>query len=344
MFRVKIKPLEPLLLRGPGEFDPFVRGTTSVARSESLPSPSTIAGLVISLLLKGPVGRAADWGGYVERMKELLSSTGVEWIRGPYFMRGESAYYPFLIEGRARLFEACGLLSRLSKLLEGEGDIQLFEDVLKELDENVDQIEPLVVQRVGTALTSRSGGKVVREGYLYGASLVGYGDAEIVVEVGARVDLGVLNNRVAVLGGEQRKVLVRVEAIRNGQNADSIAWLAGSFQSGPALLLSPLVLSGGLKNRIVLEGVGSSGGLVLRYGRLGVKGLGFSVLEKRRKPLYPLVTAGSILVIDKVVGDARAYGAYAAFQEKELDGTAEVLGRIGYGSFVPVSQPGCKDG
>ncbi len=47
---IGLKPLEPLMLRSSGEFDPSSRGVFAYASSLLLPRPSTFAGLLCSLI------------------------------------------------------------------------------------------------------------------------------------------------------------------------------------------------------------------------------------------------------------------------------------------------------
>ncbi|MEM4563666.1 MAG: type III-B CRISPR module-associated Cmr3 family protein, partial [Thermofilum sp.] len=80
VYQVRVKPLEPLMLRGPGEFDPSARGVSASAVSQAFLAPSTVAGLLTSLLLQQPVKPVSSWMCYVERMLNLLNGLGIKWI------------------------------------------------------------------------------------------------------------------------------------------------------------------------------------------------------------------------------------------------------------------------
>ena len=326
---VKIAVIEPLMLRGPGEFDPSARGVTSGAQSLSWPSPSTLAGFLLSQLVRQVPGRAPSWGALLEKYEELMSGAGLRWIRGPYFISEKERVYVPLLLGEAFLVD----WNQLS---------YYFGDLLKSLEEGrVGEVAEklrrhrLPVQhqeRVGISLRSREGVKAVREGFLYSATFACFPRGSFAVEVGAESEPA-LSGRVSTFGGESRIVQVQV----GGE-----PWLSemlSSFTGGYAILLSPLVIPATLELDEKSGTITANGIKIAKLvtGRIGAKGLGYAIAERTRKPVYPAVLEGSILYFESCSGDAKAYGAYACIpglQKGGLWDIARVLGTLGFGSFA----------
>jgi hypothetical protein len=150
--------------------------------------------------------------------------------------------------------------------------------------------EPILVysQRTGTALRTRDEGvKGVREGFLYTESLVAVRRGFFAVEAQASPSIQNLSGRALKLGGEGRIARVKIDEdmqLVNGLKA---------FKEGYAVLLSPFLM---LETPDIE--VSEERGLVVTYkgmdievpmGRVDVKGLGFSVNERRRKPMLPAI-------------------------------------------------------
>ncbi|MEM2275187.1 MAG: type III-B CRISPR module-associated Cmr3 family protein, partial [Thermofilum sp.] len=208
VYQVRVKPLEPLMLRGPGEFDPSARGVSASAVSQAFLAPSTVAGLLTSLLLQQPVKPVSSWICYVERMLNLLNGLGIRWIRGPYLVRDSTPYVPIRVGGDFFFIDlkqlACHFRQELAKIEKGD-----LEDFMNRLRQEQNRAEPRLQERVGIALTAREGLKAAREGFLYTASYVSVHCDYIAVEVGldsARAPnlLVRLDGAAAAVGGESR--------------------------------------------------------------------------------------------------------------------------------------------
>ncbi|MEM1509192.1 MAG: type III-B CRISPR module-associated Cmr3 family protein [Thermofilaceae archaeon] len=335
IYQVRIKPMEPLLLRGPGEFDPSARGVSSSAISQTWPSPSTITGLLTSLLLQQLQPPVQSWSDYVKRMHGALDQVDIKWVRGPYFVRGSTHYVPLRIGGELYIVNLNQLREYFKENLEGIKDSnQESFDNLKErlLQSEGGFAKSRVIERIGIALTTREGVKTVSEGYLYTATYVALDCDWIGVEVGATPSILRLENVATALGGEQR--IARLEVAEPAENAMPLASMR--FTGGYALLLSPLVVAQPM--RIVRSGEGVQAEMnktpifKLVLGAAGLVGLGFSIAERSRKPVYPAVLEGSIIKFSKCCSYTEDLGAYACIPNPPP--LLGLLGRIGYGSLV----------
>ncbi|MEM4455333.1 MAG: type III-B CRISPR module-associated Cmr3 family protein [Thermofilaceae archaeon] len=336
VYQVRIKPLEPLMLRGPGEFDPSARGVSAAAVSQAFLAPSTVAGLLVSLLLRRPVEPVSDWMCYVDRMLELLNKLGIRWIRGPYLAQGSTPYVPIRAGGDLFFIDLHQLAYHFKRELANieKGDLEGFMSRLRQIQ---DRAEPRLQERVGIALTAREGLKAVREGFLYTASYVSVRCDYIAVEIGsdsgaAPGSLARLNGAAAAVGGEGR--VARLEVL--GVDGGVAELVAGSeFEGGYAVLLSPLVLRSPMRierkgGRVSVK-VGDKCFLELISGTVGLRGLGFSIAERSRKPVYPAILEGSIVKLCEGQRYTRDVGPYANVPGGAL---LELLGRIGYGSLA----------
>lgn len=338
---LKIRPLEPLLLRGPGEFDPSARGVSSFAASRTWPSPSTIAGLIISHLVSQLPGSSGDWNSYVDRSLSILDTLGIHWVRGPYFTkRAARPMVPFRTTEGLLLVDVHQLRYFFKKHEEGIAtgridSFKKFEEAIGKLPSG-DCFQPKLLDRIGISLSARVGSKAVREGYLYAASYVDLGGGSIAVEVGAANSLSKLNRAGVAFGGERRIAVVEVETADVNQR-----FASAEFTGGYALLLSPLVLPPPLKIlrngaslRVGLAGNPDDFILEIVLGGVGVTGLGFSLADRSRKPIYPAVLEGSIVKVSDRCPYTAQLGAYACLDDPTP--LITLLGRTGYGSMTRV--------
>ena len=89
---IKLRIVEPMMFRGPGEFDPSSRGLQSSAKSLLLPSPSTISGLLATIILHKKyippkTLRTDDW------VKEYLKILGDNFnLRGVFLFANGKEY------------------------------------------------------------------------------------------------------------------------------------------------------------------------------------------------------------------------------------------------------------
>ena len=104
LLTIKLKPLEPLMLRGAGEFDPSSRGVYTYASSLTLPRPGTFIGMLLSALI--PVEKqvhksclnADGWESLFEGCYDkLLNDVGIEAVRGPFMIKSSTVYIPLML-------------------------------------------------------------------------------------------------------------------------------------------------------------------------------------------------------------------------------------------------------
>jgi len=345
LLTLRLRPLEPLMLRGAGEFDPSSRGVYSYASSLILPRPSTMVGVLVSALLQGgSAGACVSASSWESVLKEcyirVFDECGIEALRGPYIVWRGTVYAPVLIEGRLALVDYKQVKYFL---LEEYGDVldQLFSRSgpaertvaamkLAERDLKGWAIPLERISLTGIHLKSRKGGggKVVEEGYIYTARLVPYPtDTEIVFYLLVRDPERVasrLRGNAVKLGGEGR--VVRIEVERTSEGPEALSSYMGVGGARYAILVSPMPLIGGPP--------------ALPYiGRYATVGLGFSLAKRRRKPILPCIAEGSIVRIDGYAkgvdwGDVLRYGLYGIAPRTGEDELLKHLGRLGYASFL----------
>jgi CRISPR-associated protein Cmr3 len=271
-----IKPLEPLMLRSSGEFDIETKGPASYAKSLLIPRPSTIAGMLASLLYKGVVKE--NW---IDEVKENMKP--INEICGPLLVKENYAYVPLRIGGVFTLIKA-----PLDKLSESIRDkiydiIKFYKDEDKEkidynkIDTEISELtrEDLssvvfIQPRLGIGLDRDK--KVTKEGMLYIANYVSI-DAEIhVILTGDKNEIKMaLDGKIAFLGGEGRIVKLSIldkETFNCSKNTNN------------GILLSPLPVNEA--NRFI--------------GELGIIGMGFDIRNKKRKEIVKAVLEGSIVM------------------------------------------------
>jgi CRISPR-associated protein Cmr3 len=334
--RVKVKPLEPLMLRGPGEFDPSARGVAASAWSLGWPSPSTFTGTLISELLseKAVSPPAHSWDDFIDKYTVLLHKAGVEWVRGPYLWDETSVYVPLTLDGKTfHVIDLNDLEYYLSNYLRKsyESFRRAVEERIREISRR--QARVARAERTGVALRVRSDGvKVVKEGFLYTETFTAlHSDACYVFEVKFSRDVENLRGRAVKFGGEGRIAKLLVD------EDDRLTEELKKFSEGYAVLLSPFLMV-----EPPSTCVNASGRVQIRYkgvelevviGRIGVKGLGFAVRENRRKPLLAAIMEGTIVRVQscRSAHELGLYGCISGLSREE-----ELLAKMGFGSFYPL--------
>jgi CRISPR-associated protein Cmr3 len=336
--RVKVKPLEPLMLRGPGEFDPSARGVAASARSLGWPSPSTFTGTLISELLSGKAVSlpAHSWDDFIDKYTHLLhkDKAGVEWVRGPYLWDETSAYVPLTLDGKTfYVIDLNDLEYYLSNYLR-----ESYESFRRAVEERIREIHHgqahvVYAERTGVALRVRNDGiKAVREGFLYTETFTALrSDKCYAFEVEFSREVGDLGGRAVKFGGEGRVAKLLVD--REVRLTEELK----EFTGGYAVLLSPFLMVEPPSTR-----VNAGGGAQIRYkevelevvmGRIGVRGLGFAVAENRRKPLLTAIMEGAIVRVENCE-NAHKLGLYGCISKPGRE--EELLAKMGFGSFYPL--------
>lgn len=339
----RVRLIEPLMLRGPGEFDPSSRGVYAYASSKYLPNPATVTGALISSFHPHPEKLSApSWQDLLELYGKALDEIGVEAVRGFHicsednsecyaplimsFKRPELANYEILKTLDAELLESIISCSRGGQC---PGDvIGRLRDLEGRLRRSL--LKPKVQGRVGIALTSRLGeppSKTAREGYIYTAEYMSYPDValearfNVILKDDTPIPVG--RDFPVKLGGEHRIAKVRVEEREDPITEKLKQLVKGNYKY--LLLTSPAPLNIEDLKRIQY------------IGRVGVAGIGYSLAAKKRKPLYTALLEGTIVKVEraKTGEDTLKYGFYAilGLRDKEY----ETLGRIGYATVIPIT-------
>ena len=345
MLTLRLRPLEPLLFRGAGEFDPSSRGVYSHAMSLHIPRPSTIAGALVAYFLHEALN-VADICVDVDSWEELLKcyvyaldKLGVEAIRGPYICntRRDIVYVPLMLGGKAVLVEyyqvSNYLLSGDEDLISSILDKPSYERLLKlkHVESELAQKYQLRLNeqwRVGIGLRDRlmeESTKTVRRGYIYTVVYSVYPrDVEVRFKVLIRDDSELTAGTRApiIIGGEHRIAEMIIDSSR-----DEVDEALEKEKFKYALLLAPMPIRGKLSVRYI--------------GRLSIIGLGFSAAKRKRKPIYSAILEGSIVrTTDSSNRQARRDDLlrHALYHLLGFDSEEEymVFGRLGYSSFVPL--------
>ncbi|MEM2757055.1 MAG: type III-B CRISPR module-associated Cmr3 family protein [Sulfolobales archaeon] len=344
----RVKFLEPLMLRGAGEFDPSSRGVYSYASSLYLPRPSTIVGsLITHLYPQSQVSTFQSFEDLLDFYGKALDYLGIKAIRGFHVYNGKNDKYcvPLVMDRKGSVLVDYDLVRSLNvNLLESlvgcTSSSQCSEGIVEELKlfkEGLrwSVLEPKVQERVGIALRTRldvESSKMVREGYIYTAKYVSYVDP--VLEIRFNIVLNnsnvggyptLLGRDLAVkLGGEQRIAKIRVEG--RDKITEKLKELT-TKEHEYYLLTTPAPINPGDEKR--LHGY---------IGRRDLIGLGYSLALKKRKPLYPVLLEGTIVKVRKIKPDEGTlhYGIYAILGLHEHH-EYRTLGRIGYGTVIPVA-------
>ena len=348
---IKLKPLEPLMLRGSGEFDPSSRGVYSYASSVTLPRPSTILGALVSVLLARGEHivyclNVDGWKDLLEKCYiEIFNRFGVAAIRGPYIIKYNKLFVPLMLrkkmwlldyyQAKYLLFEAYGdVIEKF--FFKNATEVEKTVAILRLIEGDIEKylvkylVKPSSISFTGIHLKSRGVGKTVREGYIYTANFVSYPiDVEIAFVLVLKNSSKILENLSDIsavkLGGEERVAKIQVE---HSSRDDTVLNIIQSIEEAKyAILVSPMPLISSMKQ-------------IKFLGEYSTIGHGFSLAKKRRKPISPSIREGSIIKIDldrhKIsVEEAFLYGIYSVLGLSN-DNYYKFVGRIGYGSFIPL--------
>ena len=360
---VKLRPLEPLMIRGPGEFDPSSKGVYTYASSLILPRPSTFIGMLFSALT--PEGQVpinclsiSNWKSLLEECYvKLLNALSIEAIRGPFIVRNNGLFIPITLGKKILLIDYYQLEYYLLKGMDKYGNVleQYFNHLFSEskteklhrfhaimkliersimlLEKGRYVIEPLLIDRTGIHLKSREyieSGKIVKEGHMYTAKYIAYPlDIDIIFIMVLRegVDrIKALNGKTIKFGGEKR--VAKLTVVDKIDKLDMPYKLLSTEKFEYVVLLSPAPLEYNEYSKIRTSFIGI-------YSTVG---LGFSIAKTRRKPVIPCLCEGGILRVDKNVKDKHdllRYGLYSLLNITE--DYYRNIGRLGFASIIPLN-------
>ncbi|MEM3404676.1 MAG: type III-B CRISPR module-associated Cmr3 family protein [Sulfolobales archaeon] len=341
---ISFRITEPMMFRGPGEFDPFVRGTYSRALTLAIPSPSTVAGTLATYCIS-ELGKTApssvDW---LEKYLSVLGSD-VE-IRGPLIKLNCE------LMAEDRLSGGFLTLEKIKQKCEKEWKkLSQKANSLKQLDENLkkEKFEPSVEVeknvRAGVRLQTREGipMKSAKEGFLYGAEYIDYigkrgkktgePSVEIIAEIRGELvkSLSSARELPVKFGGEGRVALL---SFQQGEEILSEIkerlWNDQEKHYGflAIYLATPTLFKGGVRVEKYVKQWAEN----MNYRFVGLSGesallsTGFMIREERRKPIYTSFSPGSIIFLE---GSFDLLGIYH-------DKTLSQASMLGYGTYIPI--------
>lgn len=342
--------IEPIMFRGPGEFDPSARGAQSRASSFDIPSPSTIAGAIATYTLSSGVSNVKnfeiqDWA---EQSLDVLG-TNIR-IKGPLILsEGEIMVEDRIGGGFLNLNEVKEKCNEIHK------NLNYKVDSLDKLDnimsfgklKSKPAYKSVKHERVGVGLVTRSKSiKIANEelGLLYSVQYVDYLNkdkktpseieevaVEIIADIKNNTKITPANHKPIKLGGEGRIVILNVsktaiilEKIRKllwKENTEYKGHLA-CYLATPALFKGNKTIDKYISDWV--EKLKSK--LIGLYGETDILGAGFSMFHQRRKPIYSSLKPGSVIFLD---GTFNLNELYWESNFGEASG-------LGYGTLLPV--------
>jgi len=320
----KFRILGSMFFRGPGEFDPSSRGVYSMGRSFILPTPSTIAG-VFATLFGSNFSPSQDW------LSEYRNTLGNITIRGPFVQiinkdksKNSDIYLDFSLRNKLISYNALEDYANKIKRIITENNYAVKEKILDELDEELKNkaISPKLQERIGIGLKVRKDNiKVVEESLIYSVQYVDYsfGDylmTEIYYEIIGDSDIKV-GSYNAKLGGEGRVCHLIIEE-------DDIKKLLKIDEKANVLYVtSPILYDTG---KDILEIIKSELSSEIEvYGKVTLLGAGYSLLNKKRKPIYQALIPGSLIFLSTEKNGRELYRSGLGFAKE-----------IGYGTVIPL--------
>ena len=332
--------IEPMMFRGPGEFDPFVRGAYSRALTLLLPTPSTVAGALATYCISKFNRQIPTVQSWTERYVSVLGNDIK--IKGPIL----SVDNYFFVEDKCS--NVLLSLEELKKKCKMEYEKINEIKSLTELDEylKLEKFEPSIkVERdvrigIGLQLREKESLKMAKDGWLYTAEYIDYktfsgrreASAEILADVKGYLVERLLKQKPTPvkLGGETRISLAEFhEGNRIFNKIKSVLWCNEERHDGviALYLATPALFKGG---RRVLEYVKDwVDGMGYKFrgivGESEILGAGYALMEKKRKPVYTSLKPGSIIYLE---GDFELQNTYWNASIGEATS-------IGYGTTLP---------
>ncbi|MEM2126668.1 MAG: type III-B CRISPR module-associated Cmr3 family protein [Candidatus Bathyarchaeia archaeon] len=335
--------VEPMMFRGPGEFDPFVRGTYSRAMTLPMPSPSTVAGTLATYYISefgGPEPSSGDW------LEQYLSVLGTDIeIRGPLIKLNHELMAEDRLSGgfltMDKIRQKCeGELKKLSQKIIS---LEQLEEYLKGEKFKPDvKVQKNVRVGIGLQIREKIPMKSVKKGFLYSAEYLDYtgvidketkeASVEVIAEIRGRIVESLSSARALPVkfGGEGRVAILSFQ--EGGRILDEIKerlWYSQEKHYGLlALYLStPALFKGGIRveKHVRLWAENMNCRFMGLSGESSVLGAGFMIKERRRKPVYTSFNPGSIIFLEGSFDLMEMY--------RRTIGEASMLG---YGTPIPI--------
>ncbi|WP_238699267.1 type III-B CRISPR module-associated Cmr3 family protein [Saccharolobus sp. E5-1-F] len=282
---IKIRMIEPIIVRGSGEFGPYVIGSRNFAESLFIPRPSTIAGMLGSIFF-----HENDNGTWREKLKKIFDNQGIQGLIGPLIVT-DKLLYPF------RFGDSLALVENKKELLEVVNSI---------IQETHDYWEPELyslfrkysieryfksITKVGIALDRDK--KITKESYLYYEKYVmpKEGLYFSVIVLGDDKNLSSLDGRIVNLGGERRVIQLQVTSPTvYADKVNDINYVENKCASYDYYLtLTPLILKENVNPELILT------------GKVEKISLGYDISHGKRKEMVNTILEGSIVKKDVVL-------------------------------------------
>jgi len=334
-----------MMFRGPGEFDPSARGLQARAVSLMLPSPSTVAGTLSTVLLEKGMPTPAKKEEWTKKYLSILGSDMA--IKCPLLLVGDELYVEDRVLGGLLPFENVRLKARLvlevvshrvrdaRDMVEG---LQLLEENIEGLKNKLSVKSALLSEKVGIGLETRNKEKMARVGLIYSESLVDYTELGYPIEI-----LGDMSGRIPEKFNERPlKVSVRfggegrISLMEISEGTKILNKIRGHIWNGKKrftgrlalYLVSPALFKSGsdLITHIVKWAKSMGLTFIYLYGETEILGGGYSLDVRRRKPLYIALKPGSIIFVK-----ANNYDLVELY----WSGVGELATQIGYGTIIP---------
>ena len=285
---LEFRPLGPLMLRGPGEFDLSSRGTFSGAASMILPTPTTVLGAYLSNCIpkslsgKPNIREGASTDPWIDLVEALRIVKAGRVRAMAIYIADDDGHIYLPLMGR---IVPLGVVRRIAKRY-AEGPIDKPSKIVEWIDDEAIDEEFKVVERVGIGLRTREPeilSKMVREHLIYSVRMVAYPPG---FSIRAQLYLdGVLGGceefEVPVrLGGEGRGAILEVRPLRGrslrGGSSDHFLTLTHLLLTDRAEVPS--------RTQVIA-------------GRFTTIGGGFSSVLRVRRPMYRSIAPGSLVRI-----------------------------------------------
>ncbi|MEJ2779471.1 type III-B CRISPR module-associated protein Cmr3 [Stygiolobus sp. CP850M] len=315
--KVLIKPLEPLMFRSQGEFEPLITGSHTSAQSLIIPRPSTIAGLFGYILFNGTPPSNNDW------LNNVVHLLGNMTIYGTLIEADGEYLFPLRMGNLFALVKQETLLS-LPELLKGGEEYEKWEKGIYDIFYEKNILFKLIgsQDRIGISIDKQT--RTVKEHYLYTARYISFKERNIAYAVFTDSDKSdEMNGKVINFGGESR--VVKIEVV----NSDDV--ISEGVNEDYYLALSPILIPDDSLDDF-LDNVAK----YVAMGKVDKITLGFDISRKRRKEMITAVLEGSVIkkdFLEAFKGDDR----YEKCQKKE-DHRFKKYQKIGYNTITPLNK------
>ncbi|BDB99886.1 type III-B CRISPR module-associated protein Cmr3 [Saccharolobus caldissimus] len=270
MKRVLIKPLEPLMFRSQGEFEPLITGSHTTAQSLIIPRPSTIAGM-LGYILFNKSSRTGDW---LSDLTNLLSTT----IYGTFIETNGEYLFPLRMGNYLALVDQQHLIN-LPILLEKEYEQR--EKEIYELFYDKNKLFQIInhQDRIGISIDKST--RTVKEHYLYSARYLAFKkEVNYVIFIDNDAISDKINGKIVNFGGENRIAKLEVDDCKVDKGIEEEYYLT----------LSPILIPDEALDNF-LDNISD----YVAMGKVDKISLGFDIANTKRKEMLTAILEGSIV-------------------------------------------------